>query len=362
MVGTSTVGYPVRVEWNPASPVTDPEAAFRRGPLGSQVTDVLPLVTASAIATDPGGRTADSLPAQAVGVPSDRMDSFQLDKRLAELPTDADVWARLAADPGAVVLDVNFGNTGGPPGAFFGPGDTFEVLDPLSGTRSTKTIVGILESDLPFNSIGAATGGFAYAMVMDAGQVRDQFGVGVREQAALLRTAPGVDDEQLGSALQGAWLDHGLQSTSIAAWVEDLAAANQAFFRLMEGFLALGLAVGISGLGVIMVRAVRERRRTIGVLRALGVQSATVQKAFLAESSFVAAQGIAIGVGIAVLTSYLLWQNAAVFANFAAGFVVAWDQVLLAAVGSFVLSLLATWPPARRASHIRPAIAVRVAD
>jgi putative ABC transport system permease protein len=362
MVSESTGGYPMRVEWNPSAPVADPETAFTSGPLASQVTDVIPLVTASALATDPGGRTDEPIPAQAVGVPSERMGDFQLEKRLPGLATDADVWARLAADPDAVLLDVAFGSTGGPPGHWFDPGDTFEVLDPLTGQRSTKTIVGILTSDLPFNSIGASTGGFAYAMVMDAGQVRAQFGGGVREPAALLRTAPGVDDVVLGGTLQGAYLDKGLRATSIAAWVEDIMAANQAFFRLMEGFLALGLAVGICGLGVIMVRAVRERRRTIGVLRALGVQSTTVQKAFLAESSFVAAQGILIGVGIAILTSYLLWANASVFANIAAGFVVAWDQVLLAAVGSFVLSLLATWPPARRASRIRPAIAVRVAD
>jgi putative ABC transport system permease protein len=362
MVSRSTGGYPVRVEWNPASPIEDPERAFTAGSLADDITEVLPLVTASALVTDPGGRTSSQLPGQAVGVPSERMGDFRLDKRLDGLATDADVWARLAADPDAVLLDQNFANPGGPPGNFFGPGDTFEVLDPLTGARSTKTIVGILESDLPFNSIGAATGGFAHAMVMDANQVASQFGSGVRHQAALLRTAAGVDDATLGSQLQGQWLDRGLQSTSIATWMEDIAAANQAFFRLMEGFLALGLAVGICGLGVIMVRAVRERRRTIGVLRALGVQSATVQKAFLAESSFVAFQGIVIGVGIAILTSYLLWANASVFASFAAGFVVAWDQVALAAVGSFVLSLLATWPPARRASRIQPAIAVRVAD
>jgi hypothetical protein len=31
----------------------------------------------------------------------------------------------------------------------------------------------------------------------------------------------------------------------------------------MQGFLALGLLVGVTGLGVVTVRAVRERRRTL---------------------------------------------------------------------------------------------------
>lgn len=79
--------------------------------------------------------------------------------------------------------------------------------------------------------------------------------------------------------------------------------ANTAFFRLMQGFLALGLLVGVSGLGIVMVRAVRERRRDIGVLRALGFQAGTIERAFLAESSFVALQGLVLGALLGVLTS-----------------------------------------------------------
>src|SRR4029450_1310225 len=85
--------------------------------------------------------------------------------------------------------------------------------------------------------------------------------------------------------------------------------ANRSFCELMEGFLALGLAVGIAGLGVVMVRAVRERRRTIGVLRALGFQSGTVQRSFLTESSFVALEGIVLGTVLSIVTSYLLFKN-----------------------------------------------------
>ena len=52
---------------------------------------------------------------------------------------------------------------------------------------------------------------------------------------------------------------------------------------LSDGFLALGLLIGICGLGVVMVRAVRERRRTIGVLRALGFRAKTVERSFLSK-------------------------------------------------------------------------------
>jgi putative ABC transport system ATP-binding protein len=46
----------------------------------------------------------------------------------------------------------------------------------------------------------------------------------------------------------------------------------------------------------------RERRRTIGVLRALGFRARTVRRSFLAESSLVAAEGILSGAVLAVGT------------------------------------------------------------
>ena len=58
--------------------------------------------------------------------------------------------------------------------------------------------------------------------------------------------------------------------------IEEFARANLQFLRLMQGYLALGLLVGIAGLGVVMVRAVRERRREVGVLRSLGFASVEV--------------------------------------------------------------------------------------
>ena len=51
-----------------------------------------------------------------------------------------------------------------------------------------------------------------------------------------------------------------------------LLSQNNAFFTLMQQFVGVGLVVGIAGIGVIMVRAVRERRRQVG--RAAGHRAA----------------------------------------------------------------------------------------
>ena len=77
------------------------------------------------------------------------------------------------------------------------------------------------------------------------------------------------------------------------------------FNRLIQGFMGLGLLVGVAALGVISARAVVERRQQIGVMRAIGFRRQMVQAAFLLESSFVALTSIVVGT---VLGLMLAWN------------------------------------------------------
>jgi putative ABC transport system permease protein len=162
--------------------------------------------------------------------------------------------------------------------------------------------------------------------------------------------------------MQGQFLANGLVVTDIRAAVRKTYAANTQMFRLMQGYLAMGLLVAITGLGVVMVRSLRERCRTIGVLRALGVQSRTIRRAFMAESSLIAFEGVAVGTILGVLTTWLLYRNSPAFGALDVAFPVAWPEITFTVGLAFVASLLATLVPARRAAAARPATAVRVAD
>jgi putative ABC transport system permease protein len=124
---------------------------------------------------------------------------------------------------------------------------------------------------------------------------QDEFDPAAQVSSALLRVAPGTDEPALLSTLQANFISSSLVATSIRQVVERSFASTRGFFQLMLGFLALGLVVCLTGLGVVMVRAVRERRRTIGVLRALGFRTGTVHRSFMLESSFIALEGIPAG-------------------------------------------------------------------
>ena len=203
---------------------------------------------------------------------------------------------------------------------------------------------------------------FASPIILGDAATRARFGPGAQVSAALLKPAQGVSEQALAADLQGQFLPQGLVATRVRASVEQNFSANRSFFRLMQGFLALGLLVGIAGLGVVMVRAVRERRRNIGVLRALGFQSGTIQRAFLTESTFVALEGIVLGAALSIVTSYLLFKNDEELNASGVGFPIPWASIAVLVAAAAVASVLATVWPARQASKIRPAVALRIAD
>jgi len=127
--------------------------------------------------------------------------------------------------------------------------------------------------------------------------------------------------------------------------------------KLMTGFLALGMVVGIAGLGVISTRAVVERFQQIGMLRALGYRRSLVQQSFLMESSFIAIIGLVIGALVGVWQSYTFFVTNQAFG--AVDFHVPVIEIGLILVGSYLATLLTTYLPSRAASRVAPAEALR---
>ena len=132
------------------------------------------------------------------------------------------------------------------------------------------------------------------------------------------------------------------------------------FEWLILGFLGLGLIIGVAALGVISARAVVERRQQIGVLRAIGFQRRMVQLSFLIESAFVTLVGILVGTSLGLVVAFNVVSDAARQPT--------WDTIRFAppllSLGAillvvFLASLATTYLPARRASRIYPAMALR---
>ncbi|MHB8296371.1 MAG: ABC transporter permease [Acidimicrobiales bacterium] len=339
-------GFAVQVLSNPADPVPVSSVSSLKG-----VTSVAPLSRTEAVweaPFAPGGphpwHATTFGPAFVSGGPP------VLAKRSPAYHSDAAAYRALLAHPGLAIVSNIFLSTGGGPGPLQPKiGDKVVMRNPLTGASASVTIVAL------------AHAGFGNTMALvSPATMRQVFGAPPAPAELFVKTAPGASASAIAARINSAGLAHGADATTFKSVVAGNLGQQEQFFRLMEGYLALGLLVGIAGLGVVMVRAVRERRREVGVLRSLGFPARSVRRAFLVESGFVATEGVVIGAALALVTAWRL-ATSGVFGS-ALAFSVPWLEVVALVGGTLLASLLATIAPAQQASRIRPAVALRIAD
>src|SRR5262249_28830142 len=143
-----------------------------------------------------------------------------------------------------------------------------------------------------------------------------------------VKVKAGAQPEAVAQRLQGDLLANGVKADTFRALVDDKLNSQAQFIALLEGYLSLGLLIGIGGLGVVMVRAVRERRREIGMLRAMGFGSDVVRRAFMIEASFIAVQGILVGGVLGVVTGYSVLSNSSLLGGESLPFTIPWVGLL----------------------------------
>jgi putative ABC transport system permease protein len=122
---------------------------------------------------------------------------------------------------------------------------------------------------------------------------------------------------------------------------------------LLGGFAALALALAAIGIYGVISYNVNQRAQEIGIRMALGARPADVLRRVLGEGAKLAAAGSAIGIaGALLLTRYLETQLYQVKAGDPA-------VMSLSAVALAAIALIASWLPARRATRVDPAVALR---
>jgi putative ABC transport system permease protein len=356
----STVGY--------ANPVPDMRAAIAETPgLNPQDFEVVAGLTGAAVqVTQEGvqGQEPEDLFMQGADSQYTGAVGYSLVMKPEGYETDAEVWSALVQQPGTAVVPywmaparVNYSAGATIPFQLTGfyvedeilPDDVrLIVRDPRTGNEMALRVIGVTETLAMYTP-----------PVLTSQETMTQFlGAAVPPQSHMYRLRPGVDTEAVGKAMESAFMANGFQATVIEEEVNDNASISILFNQLIQGFMALGLVVGIAALGVISARAVVERRHEIGMLRAVGFQKSMVQFSFLLEASFVALSGILLGVGLGLgLMPLLVSSMREQFAGLEMQ--VPWLNLALIIGIAYVASLLTTFLPARQAANVYPAEALR---
>jgi len=138
----------------------------------------------------------------------------------------------------------------------------------------------------------------------------------------------------------------------------------QAFKTMTDGMKFFLGAVGIvtlllGGIGVmnVMLVAVRERTREIGVRKAIGAPAGTILRQFFFEALIIAL--LSGGVGLGVAFGFCALVNTLPMPDFFAGLIPSWSSGLIAAGLLGTIAVGAALYPARRAASIDPIEALR---
>lgn len=169
----------------------------------------------------------------------------------------------------------------------------------------------------------------------------------------------GADADAVANGIEKTLLFQGVQAEALRAIIEDFQAQSRGFLYLIQGFMGIGLFVGIAAVGVIAFRTVVERRQQIGMLRAIGYTRRAVALSFIMESSFTALLGIGSGIALGLLLAYQLVSTDDFVPGGIDSFYIPWLQIGLIGGFAFAASLVMTIIPARQASNLPIAEALR---
>jgi putative ABC transport system permease protein len=188
-----------------------------------------------------------------------------------------------------------------------------------------------------------------YRQVMPAATIPDL--------AVLIDAKPGADLTQLRADLESA------TKQFVVVQVQDREQFKgtqgqqiDTLLAILYGLLALAVVIAILGIINTLALSVVERRREIGMLRAVGMQRSQMRRTIYLESMLIAVFGAAVGVLLGIAFG---WGFVSTLKDQGLDQVtVPWGQVIAMLLGSGVVGVLAALWPASRAARTRPLEAI----
>jgi putative ABC transport system permease protein len=307
------------------------------------VEAVMPLIVEFS-RVDIGGYIADAI---IWGVGPDAENLIAVDTVYGRGITPADIRGRGAV----VVLDIKLSQM------IYGHGDAVGKTVSIAVGNSTTdfTVVGVASPQ--GNKLGDMLAGYIPPFVyLPYTTMQDLYGRSQFDQL-IVSVAPGYDNRDVRHSILR--LLHS-QNNGAGYYVEDLA-AHRGRFDSVFGIITMGLsAIGgvsviVGGFGImnVMISSVAQRRREIGIKKAVGARNSHILKEFLYESAILSLLGGLLGAAIGLSLSFM---SAKIFGY---PFSIRPDFITAVLIFTVAVGVVFGVYPARRAARLDPIEALR---
>ncbi len=256
-----------------------------------------------------------------------------------------------------------------PGGRLFSPGDEDVAIlgseaasrlgvhlgDTITIEGHPFTVIGVLANSDGGFSFGLGKRGNADLVFVPLEQMDELFGESDQYLAALVKTAPGADVDEVAGRVERA-LEAAGDTGATTITYSDINRQINTVMGSVSGFLAgiagISLLVGAVGVMNTMYTAVLERTREIGVMRAIGARQSQIMFLFLVEAGLMGAVGGLVGVGLGLALSSTAAALIRGYFNVAIHAAMSPALIVSALAFSFLLGAMAGLLPARRAAKL----------
>jgi len=252
------------------------------------------------------------------------------DQRFA---SQSEVWQAVRREPGLVIADWGSGLAPGEEITLMGIGGPLHLR--VAANPASTILSGVVASRSTMALIETRPAG----------------------STVLLKIRPGSDARAVAHEIERALYGDGVQATSTRDILDQDYDSGVGYVIGYDTLVHLGLLVGVLALAMLLIRATIERRRVIGVLRALGYQRRSVLAGLVTETLITATIGALTGVAAGVFMGYFVISQLAPSAQFGVDV----ERLAFALAIVYGTVLVITIPLALRAARMAPTEAIRMA-
>jgi putative ABC transport system permease protein len=206
----------------------------------------------------------------------------------------------------------------------------------LDGTTTTLTVEGLFDSE--------DFGNLIVSRDLFAGQTNDIFDIQI-----LVQSAGGVSTAQAKSAIEAVADQYPTSKVQTRdEFIDDQSSQVDGFLNFIYALLLMSVFIAILGIVITLLLSVYERRRELGLMRAIGMTRPQMRASIRWEAVVTALLGAIMGTALGLALGWIVVE--ALRDDGLNTFSVSIPSIAIFIVLSMIVAVLAAWLPARRAA------------